>query len=139
MQTVGLCTILLISSTEIDIHAVARASGVPTCFAFFLALVEAAAAGTVTHWIFGMPPALFLSLGFALAAVSPAIVVPGMTLLQRQGYGVEKGIPSLVMAVCAFDDIVAIVGFTMCFGIAMNSRDNLLLNTLRWRVRSGCF
>ena len=128
IQTVGLCTILLISSTEIDVHAVARAGGVPARLAFAPALVEAAAAGAASHWIFGMPPALALSLGFVLAAVSPAIVVPGMTSLQRQGYGVEKGIPSLVMAACAFDDIAAIAGFTICIGIAMNSRDNLLLN-----------
>lgn len=27
---------------------------------------------------------------FVLAAVSPAVVVPSMLLLQREGYGVEK-------------------------------------------------
>jgi len=75
-----------------------------------------------------MPPALALSLAFVLAAISPAILVSWMTSLQRQGYGVEKGIPSLVMAACAFDHIVAIAGFTICIGIATNSRDDLLLS-----------
>ena len=49
-------------------------------------------------WIFEMPAALAISLGFILAAVSPAVVVVGMFDLQKAGYGVLKGIPSLVVA-----------------------------------------
>lgn len=44
------------------------------------------------------------------------------------GLGVNKGIPSLVMAACALDDIVAITGFTICIGIAMDNSDNLALS-----------
>jgi len=127
VETVGLCIILLISSTEIDINAVSKAGGVSLRLTFLPGLVEAVGTAAVSHWIFGMPPLLALSLGFILAAVSPAIVVPGMTSLQRLGYGVEKGIPSLVMAACAFDDIVAITGFTICIGIAMDNNNNLAL------------
>ena len=90
-------------------------------------------------WIFGMPFALalscgerlsetqyrkrtrmgtnFQSTGFVLAAVSPAVVVVGMFNLQQRGYGVEKGIPSLVVAAASFDDVVAISGFSMCIGL----------------------
>ena len=128
IETVGLCIILLISSTEIDINAVAKAGGVSLRLTFLPGLVEAAGCAAASHWIFGMPPALALSLGFILAAVSPAIVIPGMTSLQRMGFGVEKGIPSLVMAACALDDIVAITGFTICIGIAMDNHDNLALS-----------
>lgn len=55
---------------------------------------------------------------FVLGAVSPAVVVPSMLLLQKDGYGVEKGIPTLLMAAGSFDDILAITGFTTCLGMA---------------------
>ena len=128
IETLGLCIILLISSTEIDIYAVANAGGISLRLTCLPGLVEAAVCAAASYWIFGMPIAFASSLGFVLAAVSPAIVVPGMTNLQRLGYGVEKGIPSLVMAACAFDDIVAITGFTICMGIAFDSHDNLALS-----------
>lgn len=41
-----------------------------------------------------------------------------MLLLQKDGYGVEQGIPTLLMAAGSFDDILAITGFTTCLGVA---------------------
>ncbi|KAL7540270.1 hypothetical protein ACHAXR_009993 [Thalassiosira sp. AJA248-18] len=128
VETVGLCIILLISSTEIDINAVAKAGGISLRLTFLPGLVEAFTCAAASYWIFSMPPAFALSLGFILAAVSPAVVVPGCTHLQKLGFGVDKGIPSLLMAACALDDIVAISGFTIAIGIAMDNHDNLALS-----------
>ncbi|KAL0150077.1 hypothetical protein M9458_054736, partial [Cirrhinus mrigala] len=58
---------------------------------------------------------------FVLAAVSPAVVVPSMLLLQSDGFGVQKGVPTLLMAAGSFDDILAITGFTTCLGIAFGT------------------
>lgn len=55
---------------------------------------------------------------FVLGAVSPAVVVPAMLVLQKDGYGLEQGIPTLLMAAGSFDDILAITGFTTCLGMA---------------------
>lgn len=55
---------------------------------------------------------------FVLGAVSPAVVVPSMLRLQKDGYGVEQGIPTLLMAAGSFDDVLAITGFTTCLGMA---------------------
>lgn len=41
-----------------------------------------------------------------------------MLLLQKNGYGVEQGIPTLLMAAGSFDDVLAITGFTTCLGVA---------------------
>jgi solute carrier family 9B (sodium/hydrogen exchanger), member 1/2 len=73
-------------------------------------IVEAICVGFVSMWVFGMPPALGLTLGFILAAVSPAVVVSGMFDLQTRGYGVKKGIPSIIVAAASFDDVLAITG-----------------------------
>ena len=128
IQTTGLCIILIISGCEIDIHKVIKAGFVALQLTLLPGLCEAIASAYVAHWLFNMSLMFSLALGFILAAVSPAIIVPGMTNLKRLGFGVDKGIPSLLMAACAFDDIVAITGYTICIGIALDSTsDNLVL------------
>jgi len=71
-----------------------------------------------------MPPAFALALGFVLAAVSPTIILPGMTGLQRRGFGVDNGISSIVMTACAMDDIVAVTGYTTCIGVAFDDQSH---------------
>ena len=120
IENVGLCVILLISSMEIDVNAVVKAGSISLRLTFLPGLVEAVICAVASHWLFNMPLAFALSLGFILAAVSPAVVLPGMTRLQRLGFGIDKGIPSIVMAACAMDDIVAITGYTICIGVAFD-------------------
>ena len=43
-----------------------------------------------------------------IGAVSPAVVVPSLINLRNQGYGVDKGIPSVVIAASSLDDVLAI-------------------------------
>ena len=53
-----------------------------------------------------------------MAAVSPAVVVPGLLKLAEEGYGVEAGIPTLVIAAASLDDVLAITGFSVMMGLA---------------------
>ena len=86
-------------------------------------VVEAVVTGLFAVLLFDMPFWLGMSLGFILAAVSPAVVVDGMLKLQNLGYGVEKGIPSLIVAAASFDDVVAICFFSICIGLAIKSEE----------------
>lgn len=54
---------------------------------------------------------------FVLGAVTPAVIVPCMLVLSQKGYGVEKGIPTLVIAASSIDDVLAISGFGVLMGI----------------------
>ena len=71
--------------------------------------------------ILGLPWTVGLMLGFVLAAVSPAVIIPCLMSLAQRGYGVEKGIPTLVIAACSADDVVAISGFGLFLGITFNT------------------
>merc|ERR1711972_1214392 len=93
-------------------------------------VLEALSAAVLANLIFGMPFLLALAFGFILAAVSPAVVVGGMFDLQARGFGVEKGIPTLVVAAASFDDVVAISGFSMCIGLAVGEGGNILMDAL---------
>merc|ERR1711978_53772 len=83
---------------------VVRATFIP-CF------VEAVAVAILSNLILGFPWTVGFMLGFVLAAVSPAVIIPSLMTLSQRGYGVAKGIPTLVIAACSADDVVAISGF----------------------------
>ena len=65
----------------------------------------------------GLPLTWGLLLGFIIAAVSPAVVVPSLLDLQLKGYGVGKGIPTMVLAAASFDDVLSITGFGLALSL----------------------
>jgi len=56
-------------------------------------------------------------MGAVLAAVSPAVVVPRMVKLMDEGYGVNAGIPQLILAGASVDDVYVIVLFSTFIGM----------------------
>lgn len=56
-------------------------------------------------------------LGFILAAVSPAVVVPSMLTLKEKGYSQTNETPTLVLAGATLDAVVAITLFTLFFNM----------------------
>ena len=55
---------------------------------------------------------------FIVAAVSPAVVVPGLLALADAGYGVQQGVPTLVIAAASLDDVLAITGFSVAMAVS---------------------
>ena len=120
-RTSALCVILLISSMEINIEKVLHLSLLCLRLTLMPGLVEAVVTGILAVLMFQMPVSLAFALGYTLSAVSPAVVVPSVLKLKTKGYGVVKGIPSLVMTASSFDDIAAITGFNVSMGIALDT------------------
>ncbi|HLR34595.1 MAG TPA: cation:proton antiporter [Tissierellales bacterium] len=52
-------------------------------------------------------------LGFIIAAVSPAVVVPSMLDLIEKDIGADKNIPTLILAGASIDDVFAITIFSI--------------------------
>ncbi|XP_040887585.1 sodium/hydrogen exchanger 9B2 isoform X1 [Toxotes jaculatrix] len=121
LRNIALSIILTRAGLGLDPSALRRLKAVCVRVAIGPCVVEACVVAVVSHFLLGLPWVWGFILGFVLAAVSPAVVVPSMLLLQREGYGVEKGIPTLLMAAGSFDDILAITGFSTCLGIAFST------------------
>ena len=118
IRAAGLGTIMTRSGLELDVGAIRRAGRVAARLTVLPGASEALAVGLVAMHVFELPFVLALALGFILAAVSPAVVVVGMFDLHNRGYGVAKGIPSIVVAAASMDDVVAMLGFSVCIGLA---------------------
>lgn len=64
-------------------------------------------------------------LGFVIAAVSPAVVVPSMLKLIENNIGTEKGIPTLILAGASIDDVFAITMFSAFLGLYSGNHINI--------------
>ncbi len=64
-------------------------------------------------------------LGFIIAAVSPAVVVPHMLELIEGEIGTDKRIPTLILAGASLDDVFAITIFTTFLGLYSGSHINI--------------
>ncbi len=60
-------------------------------------------------------------LGFIIAAVSPAVIVPKMLHFIHTGKGADKGIPTMILAGASIDDVVAITIFSAFAGFYTGS------------------
>ncbi len=69
-------------------------------------------------------------LGFIIAAVSPAVVVPSMLELIGNNIGTKKGIPALILAGASIDDVFAITIFSVFLGLYAGSNVNIGIQLL---------
>lgn len=95
---------------KVGIHAILL-SFVPATFEIIGALV-------LGPLLLGMTILESAIMGCILAAVSPAVVVPKMLQLMKDGQGTEKSIPQMIIAGSSADDIYVIVLFTSLTAMA---------------------
>jgi len=126
LRTLCLAVILLRAGLELDPVQLYKLSGMVVRATFLPCLVEAGAVALLSHYILGFPWTVGFMLGFVLAAVSPAVIIPCLMSLSERGYGMAKGIPTLVISACAADDVVAISGFGIFLGITFNENADTL-------------
>ncbi|NWV61317.1 SL9B2 protein, partial [Malurus elegans] len=130
LRNIALSIILTRAGLGLDAKALKKLKGVCLRLAFGPCLSETCTAAVLAYLFLRLPWQWGFILGFVLGAVSPAVVVPSMLILQAGGYGVEKGVPTLLMAAGSIDDILAITGFNTCLGMAFSS-GSTLYNVLR--------
>ncbi|SCY82288.1 cation:proton antiporter domain-containing protein [Alkaliphilus peptidifermentans] len=70
-------------------------------------------------------------LGFIIAAVSPAVVVPQMLKFIEEGKGKEKAIPTIMLAGVSVDDVVAITIFSAFLGMYGNEGVSFSIQLLK--------
>ncbi|KAM4708949.1 sodium/hydrogen exchanger 9B2-like [Discoglossus pictus] len=121
LRNIALAIILTRAGLGLDSKALRKLKTVCLRLSLGPCAIEAAAAAVLSHFLMGLPMTWGFMLGFVLGAVSPAVVVPSMLILQKGGFGTDKGIPTLLMAAGSFDDILAITGFNTCLGMAFSS------------------
>ena len=120
LRSTCLTCIFLIAGLELDPSQLWRLKWIVLRTSFIPCILEAFAASLFCYLILGFPFLPGLCFGFVLCGVSPVVIIPGLVNLSQRGYGVKKGIPTLVIAACSANDLVAIGGFGIAVGITFN-------------------
>jgi len=127
LRMIALIVILLRAGFELSLKVLKKVGIQALLMSFVPGILEG---GTIT-WL--GPHFLPLTqlesaiLGFVIAAVSPAVVVPMMIQFIKKHMGAKKGIPTMIMAAASLDDVVAIVIFSVLLGFYTKVSSNILL------------
>ncbi|MBU3111639.1 cation:proton antiporter domain-containing protein [Clostridium lacusfryxellense] len=84
----------------------------------------------VASYVLGISKVEAGMLGFIIAAVSPAVVVPPMLNFMSRGKGEKKGIPTIILAGASIDDVFAITIFSTFLGLYGGGKVNIAMKVL---------
>jgi NhaP-type Na+/H+ or K+/H+ antiporter len=116
-KTVALIVILIRAGLGISKETLNRIGGPAIRMGFVPCIVEGAIVMAASHYLLGLSWFEAGMLGFIIAAVSPAVVVPQMLELKESGFGKQNEIPTLILAGASVDDVFAITIFSAFAGL----------------------
>ena len=116
LRKLALIVILTRAGLALDLEDLKKVGRPAILLSFIPATLELAAVMILAPIFFGIPLVEAAIMGCVLAAVSPAVIVPRMLKLMKEGYGKDKSIPQLIMAAASVDDIYVIVLFASFMG-----------------------
>ncbi|XP_019757205.1 sodium/hydrogen exchanger 9B2 isoform X1 [Dendroctonus ponderosae] len=107
----ALVIILIRAGLDLDPKALWRLKFIVVRLSLIPWIVEGGVCAISSRFFLGMAWDFSILLGSIIAAVAPAVVVPCLFRLRTKGYGVAKGIPTLIIAVASIDDATSIAVF----------------------------
>lgn len=119
LRQIALLIILIKAGLSLDLKDLKKASRPALLLSFLPASFEILGYALLAPILLKISTIDALLMGAVLSAVSPAVVVPRMSMLMDEGYGTDKAIPQMIMAGASMDDIFVIVLFTSFLGMAM--------------------
>lgn len=117
LRHMALIVILLRAGFELSREALSKAGWRTLLLAFVPGIFEGTAVTLLGPRFLPLTTMEAALLGFILAAVSPAVVVPLMIHFIEEKRGAAKAIPTMVLAAASLDDVFAITIFSILLGI----------------------
>lgn len=117
-KTAALIVILIRAGLGINKTTLNKIGGPAIRMSFIPGILEGITIMLVAHFVLDFTFIEGGMLGFIIAAVSPAVVVPQMIELKAGNFGRKKEVPTLVLAGASLDDVFAITIFGVFTGLA---------------------
>lgn len=126
LRKIALIIILTRAGLGLDMSGLKKIGRPAVLMCFLPASFELLGMIVLAPKLMGMTVLESAIMGGVLAAVSPAVVVPGMVKLMEEGYGVKEGIPQLILAGASVDDVYVIVLFSTFTGMMQGEGASLI-------------
>lgn len=120
LRKIALIIILLRAGFGLNRKELKKVGKTALKMSFLPGILEGLTIALVSIWFLNFDFIRGGMLGFILAAVSPAVVVPFMLKFIEKKMGMKKGIPVLILAASSIDDVIAITLFTGFMGFYAN-------------------
>ncbi|HEY5620988.1 MAG TPA: cation:proton antiporter [Pontiella sp.] len=117
LRMIALIVILLRAGLELSREVLNRVGRQALLLSFIPGLMEGSVIALLGPRFLPLTHMESAMLGFIVAAVSPAVVVPMMIDFIERKMGAKKGIPTMVLAAASLDDVVAITVFSVILGL----------------------
>ena len=131
LRLCALIVILIRAGLGIDRVSLKKIGNVALKMSCIPCLFEGFTIMIITHLLLGFPLPICGTLGFIIAAVSPAVVVPEMLSLKEKNLGKEREIPTLILAGASIDDIFAITLFSSFLSLSLGKNVNIYKEFLK--------
>lgn len=134
-----LAVVLLRAGLGLSLGDLKRAGGRAVALGAIPMLADAAAVTLAGAWLLELPLATAAVLGFLVAAISPAIVIPGLLELIDRRRGKDRHLPNALLAGAPLDSILAVLGLGVCLDLALAAPGDWLttLAHLPWTIAAG--
>ncbi|OAF69229.1 NHE domain-containing protein 1 [Intoshia linei] len=129
-RNISLCVILMKAGIGLKTKTLKKMSLLVFRLAFIPCIVETITVMLFSHYLLNLTWLWGLILGSVLAAVSPAVIVPSILNLKNKKYGTNRGIPTLIIAACSIDDVLAITIFSVVITLTFR-KDNSIFAWIR--------
>lgn len=120
IKDIALVTVLFIGGLGISLNQMKEIGRPAVLLSIVPATLEGLAIGALSMVFLKFTFIQGAILGFIIAAVSPAVLVPSMVDLINRKIGQDKAIPQMLLVGASADDTVAITLFTTFLGIHMS-------------------
>lgn len=124
LRQIALVIILLRAGLSLNLKDLKKVGRRAILLSFVPATFEIIGALVLGPLLLGMTLLESAIMGTILAAVSPAVVVPKMLKLMKDGVGTKKSIPQMIIAGASADDIYVIILFTSLVAMAREGSFN---------------
>lgn len=118
LRQLALIIILTRAGLSLDVEALKRVGRPAVLMCFVPACFEILGMTLLAPLLLGVSTLDAAIMGAVVGAVSPAVIVPRMIRMSEEGWGVDRGIPQLILAGASVDDVFVIVMFTAFTGLA---------------------
>ena len=122
LRRIALIIILTRAGLSIDMNDLKKVGRPAILMCFVPACFEILGMIILAPLLLGISTLEAAIMGAVIAAVSPAVIVPKMLKLMEKGYGIDKGIPQLILAGASVDDVFVIVMFSAFTGLAVGEK-----------------
>lgn len=130
LRVIALIIVLLRAGLGLNRKKILKAGKTSIFMAFIPSILEGFAVLLFAMLVFDFTFIQGGILGFIIAAVSPAVVVPSMLELIKRNVGMNKSIPVMILSAASLDDVIAITIFTTFLGFYFGTTNSITIQVL---------